>query len=123
MRCLRKLAVLVLLIAVTPVFSWAAEQRDPVYMGKPLSYWIESLRNRNEEMKLAFAAINALGPDAERAVPELVRIVSEPFTAIWVGSDKREQVADKVANIQLRADAVDALGAIGESAAAATPSL
>jgi hypothetical protein len=74
-------------------------------------------------MQLAFAAINALGPDAESAVPELIRIVSEPFTAIWVGADKRQQVADKVANIQLRADAIDALGAIGAGAVAATPSL
>jgi hypothetical protein len=114
---------MVVLIAVTPLFSWAAEQSEPVYRGKPLSYWIESLRNRDEEMRLAFAAINALGPDAESAVPELVRIVSEPFTAIWVGTDKREQVADKVASIQQRADAIDALGAIGARAAAATPSL
>jgi hypothetical protein len=123
MHSIRTMALLVALIAVTPMFSWAAEQREPVYMGKPLSYWIESLRNRDEEMKLAFAAIDALGPDAESAVPELVRIVSEPFTAIWVGTDKREQVATKVANIQLRADAVDALGAIGAPAAASTPSL
>jgi hypothetical protein len=123
MHSIRTMALLVALIAVTPMFSWAAEQREPMYMGKPLSYWIESLRNRDEEMKLAFAAIDALGPDAESAVPELVRIVSEPFKAIWVGTDKREQLATKVANIQLRADAVDALGAIGAPAAASTPSL
>lgn len=123
MHSIRKLAVLMLLIAAMPVFSRAAEQRELVYMGKPLSYWIESLRNRDEEMKLAFAAINALGPDAASAVPDLVRIISEPFTAIWVGSDKRDQVADKVAIIQRRADAVDALGAIGAPAAASTPSL
>jgi hypothetical protein len=111
------------MIALTPAFSWAAEQHDPVYMGKQLNYWIESLRNRDEEMRLAFAAINALGPDAESAVPELVRILSEPFTAVWVGIDKREQIAEKVANIELRADAIDALGAIGPRAAAATPTL
>ena len=123
MHSVKRLATLVLLISVAPVFSWAAEQRDPVYMGRPLSYWIESLQNRNEEMKLAFAAINTLGPDAESAVPELVQIVSEPFTAIWVGTDKRAQVARKVANIQLRAEAIDALGAIGAPAAASTPVL
>ena len=120
MHTIARLAALILLIAVSPVFSWADE---PVYMEKPLSYWMESLRNRGEEMKLAFAAINALGPDAESAVPELVHILSEPFTAIWVGTDIHEQVAAKVANIQLRADAVDALGAIGPAAASATPSL
>lgn len=123
MHSIRRLAVLILLLAVSPAFSWAAEQSDPAYMGKPLSYWIGSLRHRDEEMKLAFAAINALGPDADSAVPELIQIVSEPFTAIWVGADKREQVADKVANIQLRADAVDALGSIGALAAASAPFL
>lgn len=123
MHPIARLTALVLLIAVSPVSSGAAEQRNPVYMEKPLSYWIESLRTRGGETKIAFAAINALGPDAENAVPELVRILSEPFTAIWVGTDKREQVAAKVANIQLRADAVDALGSIGPPAAASTPSL
>ena len=123
MHSIRRLTALVLLLAVSPAFSWAAEQSDPAYMGKPLSYWIGSLRHRDEEMKLAFAAINALGPDADSAVPELIQIVSEPFTAIWVGADKREQVADKVANIQLRADAVDALGSIGALAAASAPFL
>jgi hypothetical protein len=92
-------------------------------MGKPLSYWIDALRNRGEEMNLAFSAINALGPDAESAVPELVQILSEPFSAIWIGGDTHEQVAAKVANIQLRSNAVDALGAIGSLAASSTPSL
>jgi hypothetical protein len=123
MHTIARLAAMLLLITVSPVFSWAAEQYDPVYMEKPLSYWMESLRNRGEEMKLAFAAINTLGPDAESAVPELVRILSEPFTAIWVGADTREQVAAKVANIQLRAEAVDALGNIGAPAASSTPAL
>src|SRR5437773_12546092 len=44
MHSIRTMALLVALIAVTPMFSWAAEQREPMYMGKPLSYWIESLR-------------------------------------------------------------------------------
>jgi hypothetical protein len=123
MHSIGKLAVLFLLVAVAPVLSWAAEQRDPVYMGKPLSYWIESLRNRDEEMRLAFAAINDLGPDAASAVPELVQIVSQPFSAIWVGTDKREQVSAKLSDIQLRSNAIDALGAIGAAAAPSTPFL
>src|ERR1044071_4576608 len=81
MHPIRKLAALILVIAFTPAISRAADQHDPVYMGKPFSYWMESLRNRDEEMQLAFAAINALGPDAASAVPELVRILSEPFAA------------------------------------------
>src|SRR5262245_44179194 len=120
MHTIARLAALILLIAVSPVFSWAADDHDPVYMGKPLSYWIGVLRNRGEEMNLAFSAINALGPDAESAVPALVQILSEPFRAIWIGADTHEQVAARVADIQLRADAVDALGAIGSPAASST---
>jgi hypothetical protein len=109
---------LFLLISINPVFGWA-EHQDPAYMGKPLSYWIESIHSRDKEMALAFSAITTLGPDAENAVPELVRIVIEPFTPVRVGMDERDQIAAKVSNIQLRADAIDALGAIGASAAPA----
>ena len=123
MYSIGRLAGLVLLVAAAPVFSRAAEQGNPVYMGKPMSYWVESIRNRDEEMELAFAAIMTLGPDAESAVPELLRIVAEPFTAIRVGMDRRDQVAAKVSNIQLRAEAVEALGAVGPSAASASSSL
>jgi hypothetical protein len=123
MHTIKRLAALALLMAFTPIVGWAAERQDAVYMGKPLSHWIGSLRHRDEDMKFAFAAINALGPDAESAVPELIQIVSEPFSAIWVGSDNRKKVGDKVANIQFRADAIDALGAIGAPAAASAPFL
>jgi hypothetical protein len=118
-----RVAGLLLLVAVMPVFGWAAEQRDPMYMGKPMSHWLESLRNRDTEMELAFEAIRTLGPDAESAVPELTRIVSEPFTAIRVGVDKHHLIASKVVNIQLRSDAVDALAAIGASAASSSAPL
>ncbi len=123
MHSIGRLATMLFLIAITPLFSLAAEKRDPQYMGKPLSYWIESLRNRDEEMDLAFAAIRTLGSDAESAVPELVRIIAEPFTAIRVGMDKRDQISDKVSSIQLRAEAVDALGTIGAPAASSSSSI
>lgn len=120
MRSIGRVSRLLILVAITPVFGWAAEQRDPVYMGKPLSYWMESIRNCDAEMELAFEAIRTLGPDAKNAVPELTRIVSEPFTAIQVGIDKPDLIASKVVNIQLRSDAIDALGAIGASAASSS---
>jgi hypothetical protein len=123
MRSIRKLAGVAVLISLIPLLSWSAEQRDPIYMGKPLSYWIESLQKRDEEMPLAFAAIRTLGPEAEKAIPELVGIVNEPFAAIWVGVDGREQISAKLSNIQVRAEAVEALGAIGPTAAAISPAL
>jgi hypothetical protein len=93
MRSIGKVGGLLILVVITPVFGWAAEQRDPVYMGKPLSYWTESIRNRDAEMELAFEAIRTLGPDAKSAVPDLTRIVSEPFTAIQVGIDNPDLIA------------------------------
>jgi hypothetical protein len=123
MRILARLAALAIVIGVIPDLSRAAGQREPVYMDQPLSHWIESVRKRDAEMPLAFAAIKDLGPEAEKAIPELVGILTEPFAAIWVGVDSREQISAKVANIQLRAEAVEALGAIGESAASVSPVL
>jgi hypothetical protein len=52
-------------------------------------------------------------------VPELTRIVAEPFTPIRVGKDDRREVLLKLLNIHLRAGAVDSLGAIGAAAASA----
>ena len=48
------------------------------------------------------------------AVPKLTKIVAEPFAPIEFESDTRSQIQS---HIQLRAGAVDSLGAIGEAAA------
>jgi hypothetical protein len=94
-----------------------AVQQEPTYMGKPLSYWLRSIRNRDEEMELAFDAIRTLGPEAQAAVPELTRIVAEPFMPVQIGVDERDLIISKLLDIQLRAEAIDALAAIGEAAA------
>jgi hypothetical protein len=97
----------------------AADQ--PVYLGKSLSYWIGVLRDRDEEnISLAFDAINAFGPQAQAAVPELISIVAAPFSPIHVGKDSEKVIASKIVDIELRAGAIDALTSIGESAASAT---
>jgi hypothetical protein len=93
------------------------EQREPMYLAKPLSYWLRSIQNRDEEMALAFEAIRALGPDAWAAVPELTRIVGAPFAPVRIGVDKRESIVSKLLDIALRSDAIDALAAIGPAGA------
>jgi hypothetical protein len=93
-------------------------QDDPVALGHPLSYWLKSIRDRDpEKIQMAFDAIVELGPEAWRAVPELTKIVAEPFAPIEFESDSRSQIHRKLLDIQLRAGAVDSLGAIGEAAA------
>jgi hypothetical protein len=61
--------------------------------------------------------------DREAAVPELARIVAEPFKPIAIGVDSDELIASKLVDIQCRADAIDALGVIGEAAAPASAAL
>jgi hypothetical protein len=94
---------------------------EPSYQGKTLSYWLRIIRNRNEEMMpLAFDAIRSFGPDAWAAVPELTRVVTAPFSPIQIGKDSEDRIADKVYDIEIRAEAMDALSFIGEEAAPAT---
>ena len=91
-----------------------------MYQGKPLSYWLRSIRDRDDKILLAFDAIIDLGPDAWPAVEELTRIVAEPFTPVRIGVDRDDVIAPKLLSIHLRADAIDALTAIGEAAASST---
>jgi hypothetical protein len=100
-----------------------AAQHEPTYMGKPLSYWLKSLRNRDSEIEHAFDAIRALGPKAQAAVPELTRIVGEPFAPVRIGADERDSIIPKLLDIELRADSIDALASIGEAAAPSSATL
>jgi len=96
---------------------------SPKYRGKPLSYWLTSIQNRDGQMGLAFDAIRTLGPAASSAVPDLTSIVSEPFIPIKIGVDGYSAVTHKLSQIQLHSDAVDCLAAIGESAAPSATAL
>lgn len=96
---------------------------DPSYSGKPLSYWLKSIRNRDDQMGMAFDAIRHLGPAAHSAVPDLTLVVSEPFTPIEVGVDGYSAVTLKLRAILIRSNAVDCLGAIGKAAAPSAPAL
>jgi hypothetical protein len=96
---------------------------EPSYQGKPLSYWVKSLRNRDDHMSTAFEAVRILGPAASAAVPELTRIVSEPVIPIEVGVDGYGTASAKLRQIQLHSHAVDCLRAIGMPAASSAKAL
>ena len=117
--------------AVSAMVSWSAQEQQiektagetqsaPLYQGESLSYWLRSIRDRDDKILRAFDAIRDLGPDAWPAVEELTRIVAEPFTPVSIGVDRDDVIAPKLFNIHLRADAIDALSAIGEAAASST---
>jgi hypothetical protein len=101
----------------------ALSLNEPAYLGKPLSYWVKSLRNRDAQISTAFEAIRNLGPAAAAAVPELTRIISEPFVPIEVGIDGYSTASAKLRQIQLRSHAVDCLHAIGIPAASSAKAL
>jgi len=103
------------------VVDRSASVNEPMYQGKTLNYWINAIRNRDDElMPLAFDAIRALGPDARATIPELIRLVAAPFAPIQLGIDSDEVVADKLYDMEVRSEAIDTLAYIGEAAAPAT---
>ena len=134
---------MVLAVGIATILGWTADQhksttatqpekwnltslalrQEPTYLGKPLSYWLRSLRNQDSEMQGAFDAIRALGPEARAAVPELTRIVGEPFTPIRIGVDERDSIISKLLDIEMRADSIDALASIGSAAAPSSATL
>jgi hypothetical protein len=98
-------------------------QQEPVYDGRPLSFWLDALRKRDDSTASAFAAVRSLGPLASAAVPVLDSIVGEPFVPVKVGKDTKDVVLAKLRDIQFRADAVDALASIGLDAECSTKTL
>jgi hypothetical protein len=133
-RSIGKITAVIVMVTVLATASWSAEeqqidktsvetQREPMYQGEPLSHWLKSIRDRDDTIVLAFDAIRDLGPDAWPAVEELTRIVAEPFTPVRIGVDQDNVIASKLSSIRLRADAIDALTAIGEAAASSAAPL
>ncbi len=124
-RFLQKIVVATMMLILMAGSALPVVATDDMrYLGKPLTYWLQVLRDRNEEMmSLAFDAIRGLGPEARQAVPELTAIVAAPFNPIRIGKDSPKAIARKLYDIEVRAEAIDALAAIGESASAATAPL
>jgi hypothetical protein len=121
-------AIVVSLVVILATTQLTAQERfavrlsadEATYLGKPLSYWMNAIRSRDEKsMSLAFDAIRYFGPDAAPAVPELTRLLQHPFKPIDLGRDSDDAILDKLYEIELRSGAIDALASIGEAAAPA----
>lgn len=101
-----------------------ALDKGPSYDGRALDYWIRAMKTRDEkDLPAALNAVIQLGPDARKAVPELMQILSKPFAPIAIGSDSGEVVRQKVRDLRLRSNAVDAVAAIGPAAASSARTL
>jgi hypothetical protein len=133
-RSIGRVSGLIFMVAVSAMVSWSAEEQqidktavetrhEPTSQGHPLSYWLKSIQDRDDKIVLAFDAIRNLGPDASSAIEELTRIVVEPFTPVRIGIDGDDVIAPKLFSIYLRAEAIDALSAIGEAAASSSEPL
>ena len=112
----------------TPIIADALNQGDsvhePNYHGKPLSYWLGVIRDRDDDMMAqALDAIRSLGPAASVAVPDLTDLVAAPFTPIRIGVDSDDSIADKLYDIEIRSAAIDALASIGKASTPATVSV
>jgi hypothetical protein len=115
--------ITLLLLSIGTLGFAQVPEHQPTFQGRPLSYWIDSIHERNEDMPTAFEAIQTLGPLAAAAVPELARIFDEPFSPICIGEDDNEAILQKISAIQLRSDALDSLAAIGPLASPAASAL
>jgi hypothetical protein len=103
------------------LFTTARPAHEPLYEGRPLSYWLDQIRRRDEnEMMIAFDAIRYLGPAAQTGVPALSAVVNAPFAPIDLGKDSDDVILSKLWDIEVRSEAIRALGHIGPAAAPAT---
>src|SRR4051794_36454095 len=80
-------------------------QGEAYYKGKPTSFWIKKLQDKDAAARReAVQALEAIGPEAEAAVPALLQALQDEDTAVRVGTLK-------------------AFGQIGPGAKAAVPAL
>jgi hypothetical protein len=125
------LIALVLALAGTAAASMAEKDDAPIkafqertYQGKPLSYWLQALRNRDEDLiSTAFDAIRSLDEDAWIAVPDLTELVAAPFVAIHINKDSHAAIATKLYDIAVRTEAIETLAWIGKPGAPAAATL
>jgi len=133
-RCLALLACMVVLAALG-----CSKKKEVVYQGKPLSTWIEMLKDR-ENPSQRYAAVEAIirmGPAAKDATPALIEMIREIRNVdkrLLFACDKallgmgKEIVPDMVAllkddNWEMRRGAAVTLGRLGSEAKEAVPAL
>jgi len=64
---------------LTCTWHAAADEIQPLYKGKPLSYWLDRVQKAESdtEQTLAADAVKAFGPDAKPAIPKLVEMLDD----------------------------------------------
>jgi hypothetical protein len=123
----RNLLILALLFAVVGGLMWVMLQSgEPVYRGKPISWWI------NDVGVFASPPAPALPLLDSNAVPFLVEALNRPdgrlhsvYLRIWnkLPSAVQNQLPEPVPGWAIRANAAALLGTIGTNATTAVPAL
>jgi HEAT repeat protein len=75
---------------LTCTWQAAADELQPLYKGKPLSYWLDRVQKAESdtEQSIAANAISAFGTDAKPAIPKLIEMLddrSEEFRTMILG--------------------------------------
>lgn len=104
MRVLRTVIIFSLALP-SAVQLAAAQDKEPVYDGKPVSEWVARLKDKDDKVRLKAAfSLRQLGPEAKAAVPALLGILKDK-------------------NVDVRREAAFALQRIGPAAKTAIPAL
>jgi len=118
--------------ALKEIGTGAAETKEPVYEGKPLSVWVKALKEGDAKSRedAAFALMK-MGPAAREAMPALSAALTDPnlevvkFAAITLGKIGGEGVPPLILGLQDEDETLQAIASLGlrEAGAAAVPSL
>jgi len=130
---------LALLVCLAILFVGCKKKEEVSYQGKPLSAWIEMLRDKENpsQRSAAVKAIIEIGPAAKDAIPDLIEVIRETRNTnkpLLFACNKallgmgREIVPDMVAllkddNWEMRRGAAWILGKLGPEGKNAIPAL
>ncbi len=123
------IALGVLLIILAGVSAWLGlREREPVYQGKPLSFWLESLRQtagNQEEVDRAKQAIRHIGTNALPVVIERLRAHDTPLKQLIMKWAQKQAFVHFHFNSadERRPEAIWGYEALGPLASAQVPSL
>jgi hypothetical protein len=85
-RNTRRFLLITLLIAAVGTVSWLLLRPDPgpMYEGKPLTAWLEGFDTGNtpSAQENTREAVQQLGTNAQSAVPDLLKALADPSTAV-----------------------------------------
>ena len=128
-------AALLVLTLLSLICRSAADDKEPVYKGKPLSAWVEQLADRNATARQEAAeALGQIGPAAKPAVGALIAALGDADDAVRDAAAEALAVFGKDAvgpltaalkhtDASVRRGAAAALGHMGPDARDAVPAL